>query len=412
MIDTDFYQQVLGLTPPWHVSRVELLIDSEEVLIHVTHSSSGQAQCPMCRKPCPGYDTMAERRWRHLDTCQLKTYLVCDPPRVQCAEHGIHVAYMPWSEPNSRFTSMFECLAISVLRATVVQDKAARLLRLSPSQVHDIMHRAVGRGLERRNDDQVMEDLGIDEKSIHSGHSYMTILSDTNGKRVVEVTEGRTLVAAKAVIAKGVSPKQRLLVKAVSMDMWENFQRAVASELPAADIVHDRFHIAKYLADAVDQTRRAGHKRLLAANDKTLNKSKYVFLKNPEKMTVKQKEMFTTLMASDLETSKVWALKDTFKDFFACTSVEQGEAFFANWYQAAIDKGNRYMTKVADMLQSHIGGLLNYLKHKVNNATAEGLNSQIQHIKASAKGYRKFESFRVAILFHLGKLDLYPQKSL
>ncbi|MCX6380437.1 MAG: transposase, partial [Armatimonadetes bacterium] len=44
--------------------------------------------------------------------------------------------------------------------------------------------------------------------------------------------------------------------------------------------------------------------------------------------------------------------------------------------------------------------------------TAEGLNSQIQLIKANARGYRKFDNFRVAILFFLGKLDLYPHESL
>jgi transposase len=39
------------------------------------------------------------------------------------------------------------------------------------------------------------------------------------------------------------------------------------------------------------------------------------------------------------------------------------------------------------------------------------LNSQIQHIKASAKGYRTFQGFRIAILFHLGKMELYPHNS-
>jgi len=38
--------------------------------------------CRQCGKPCPGYDKRV-RRWRHLDTCQLKTVLVADVPRVQ-----------------------------------------------------------------------------------------------------------------------------------------------------------------------------------------------------------------------------------------------------------------------------------------------------------------------------------------
>ena len=37
---------------------------------------------------------------------------------------------------------------------------------------------------------------------------------------------------------------------------------------------------------------------------------------------------------------------------------------------------------------------------------------RIQHIKACAHSFRRFASYRIAILFFLGKLDLYPQTSL
>jgi len=49
--------------------------------------------------------------------------------------------------------------------------------------------------------------------------------------------------------------------------------------------------------------------------------------------------------------------------------------------------------------------------HRVSNGIAEGLNGQIQLLKASARGFRQFGNFRVAILFFLGKLDMYPHKS-
>jgi transposase len=413
MTDHDLYQQILGLSSPWRVSGVELLLAQDEVLVHVVHDPAlGKALCPECQTASPGYDSSEERRWRHLDTCQLKTYLVCQVPRIQCPVHGVRTAYLPWTEPKSRFTLAFESLAISVLRATVAQNKAADLLRLTPSQIHDLMHRAVARGMERRDADEIMKHLGIDEKSIHKGHSYMSILSDTDNRRVVEVTQGRTTEAARALFETGVIEKQRPFVESVSMDMWQAFQNAKECVLPEADLVHDRFHVVMHLSDAVDLTRRSEQKELSKEGDKTLSKSKYIWLRNPEHMTDKQKELLATLRLSELKTAQAWAFKDAFQEFFLCTDIAQGQAFFENWYAGAIALGNRYLTKVADMLQGHLDGLLNYLKHRVNNATAEGLNSQIQHIKASARGYRKFENFRVAILFHLGKLDLYPHNSL
>lgn len=63
------------------------------------------------------------------------------------------------------------------------------------------------------------------------------------------------------------------------------------------------------------------------------------------------------------------------------------------------------------MLSKHLEGLLSYIEHRVTNATAESLNALIQQIKANAKGFRKWGSFRIAILFFLGKLDLQPHKT-
>jgi transposase len=91
--------------------------------------------------------------------------------------------------------------------------------------------------------------------------------------------------------------------------------------------------------------------------------------------------------------------------------VEAGHLFFTQWYEEATALGNKHLTQVADMLKNHLTGLLAYLRHRTTNAMAEGLNSRIQHIKACAHGFRRFDSFRIAILFFLGKLERYPHKS-
>jgi len=50
-------------------------------------------------------------------------------------------------------------------------------------------------------------------------------------------------------------------------------------------------------------------------------------------------------------------------------------------------------------------GLLTYLKHHITNAVTEGLNSKIQSIKSSARGFRNFQNYRIRILFFCGKLN-------
>ena len=45
----------------------------------------------------------------------------------------------------------------------------------------------------------------------------------------------------------------------------------MATQTPNAELVHDKFHVAKHLGEAVDQVRRGGNKALQAEDDGRLN---------------------------------------------------------------------------------------------------------------------------------------------
>jgi transposase len=49
---------------------------------------------------------------------------------------------------------------------------------------------------------------------------------------------------------------QRASVKVVAMDMWPAYMSATKQCMPQADIVHDKFYIAKHLGKAVDSVRK------------------------------------------------------------------------------------------------------------------------------------------------------------
>jgi transposase len=66
------------------------------------------------------------------------------------------------------------------------------------------------------------------------------------------------------------------------------------------------------------------------------------------------------------------------------------------------------LQRVAKMIFIHLEGILNWFWHPISNGPAEGFNSAIQTFKYIARGYRNFANFRIAILFHHGKLDLTP----
>ncbi|MCU7880077.1 MAG: transposase family protein [Candidatus Thiodiazotropha sp. (ex Lucinoma aequizonata)] len=93
----------------------------------------------------PGYDTR-KRSWHHLNTCQYKTILVADTPRVDCKEHGVVTVSVPWTEPGTSFTAMFGALVIDWLKEASIS-AVSRLMGLSWNAIDGIMQRAVKRGL-------------------------------------------------------------------------------------------------------------------------------------------------------------------------------------------------------------------------------------------------------------------------
>jgi len=52
------------------------------------------------------------------------------------------------------------------------------------------MAKAVKRGLERRVDEPIKY-IGMDEKSFLKGQSYVTVMTDTEGKRILDIAQNR-----------------------------------------------------------------------------------------------------------------------------------------------------------------------------------------------------------------------------
>jgi len=212
------YRLLLGIESPWQVKNVKLDLNAKRVEIELVWAEGHKADCPVCGTACTLYDYAPERTWRHLDTMQFETILRARAPRVGCARDGVKTITVPWSEPGGRFTRLFERFAIDVLLCARSVKQAAVLLGLSWDEMDHILRRAVQRGLSRR-ELEALSHLGIDEKGFRSGQSYVSLLTDLPGGRVLDVVEGRTQEAAEA-LWDTLSTEQRAQIEAVAVDMW------------------------------------------------------------------------------------------------------------------------------------------------------------------------------------------------
>ena len=405
MNSKQLYKEMLGLQGSWYIKSVTLSKEIKQVTVEVALRKGLVWADPTNRTARAHINGWTERQWRHLDTCQFKTIIKARVPQLKYSDGTVKELPVPWADRYARVSLSMEAFVVELLQACPNIKSVCSLTDLSWKTVDTIMKKAVERGLTRRA--QVpMEHLGLDEKSIEKGHSYASILTDVSGSRVLNLVRGRTQEAAQELLETTLSQEQRASVQAVAMDMWPAYMGAVRETLPKASIVHDKFHVVKYLNESVDQVRRREHRAMSAAGFSPLVGTKYSWMRNFKDKRSSEAVEFRALHQMNLKTSRAWTIKETFAHFWTYHSISAASSFFTEWSNNAMRSKLEPVKKVVKMLRRHLDGLLNYTRYHITNATAEGFNSVIQLIKTNARGFRSFESYRARILFHFGKLDL------
>jgi len=387
MKDTALYEHLLGLKAPWSVKKVDLSLTDQRVVVEVVLKKGQVWADPTDATKRAHINGWSERQWRHLDTCQFETIIKARIPQLKFSDGTVEELTVPWAERYSRVTTLMAAFVIKLLEACPTTQAVCTLTRLSWSTVNAIMVSAVERGMLRRTEEEITY-LGIDEKSSERGHTYASILTDID--RSLET----------------LTPAQRLSVKAVAMDMWPAYMSAARQCMPQADIVHDKFHVSKYLGEAVDAVRKQEHRKLSQAGTSPLAGSKWAWLKKYPDGRSAEAVSFRDLNQLNLKTSRAWRIKENFSQFWSYSYKGAAKRFFKDWSNNAMRSRLEPVKKVVKMLRRHEEGLLNYSQHGISNACAEGFNSAIQLIKANARGFRSFTNYRARILFHCGKLNL------
>ncbi len=345
------------------------------------------------------YDHRKERSWRHLDLLQFQCFIHCRIPRGKFSV-GVRTIHVPWADLSRRVTYEFERWTIDLLKSTKNQTKTAALLRCGFDVVNRIMHHSVSRGMERRKLGEIHH-VSLDEKSYKHRRKFMTVLADGEDGIVLDVVRGRDLESTKTVLERTLGER----LETVTMDMWKAYISVVKALLPKATLIHDRFHLIWYLNKAIDQVRRRE-----AKNNEELKHSRFALLKNEDKRTEKQDEVFKIIQTANFQVSIAWRLREEFKSIFGGDSYSGSNTYFDLWLKSLKKESVKEVTKVAEMFERHYEGVCNALCHQQSNGKAERINGKIQEIKTVSRGYRKFENFRSAVLFFCGGLDIYPQQ--
>ena len=227
MIDANqIFEHLLKLPSPWEIKKVEVNEAIQAVKIFIEYESE-EGVCPDTGEICKIYDRR-ERSWRHLDTMDYQTWIYCRLPRVKNSLGTYHFIPVEWADFGFSHTHKFENKCITVLQKTHCVGSAAELVRIGEDKMRGMMHKAVDRGLNKRDLTQhPVEAISIDEKSYGRGQQYISVLTDATNGRVLDIVQGRLEEDAGRLLQKVFTSEQLLAIKKVCCDMWDGYMKAL-----------------------------------------------------------------------------------------------------------------------------------------------------------------------------------------
>jgi transposase len=321
---------------------------------------------------------------------------------VKLANGKVRQVEVSWADAGSGFTLLFEDEVVLLLQGMMSKFSVATKLRIGPKVVDRVVGSRVSQALCEQGLSDVRQ-LGVDETSRAKGHTYFTVLTDREAKKVVGLSLGKDSDAVgHAMIDMEIRGADRQKVKVVTSDLSPAYIKAQRELLPKADLVFDRFHLAQLMGKAVDKVRRREQTKQ-AIN---LKKTRYLWLKSENKLTDEQREKVAMLGEEYEDLGEIYRHKHLFKGLLDDAVNNRRVMPLKSWIKEAKSSHIPELAKVGKSLTRHWFGIKTYFKWLNSNGYAERVNLTIQNIKRIAKGYRNSQNFIHMIYFHLGGLNL------
>jgi len=399
MLVKSIARKTLGIKD--HVIK-KVVEEDESLMIHLDLRRRRKLPCSTCKTPGRVRDRLKPRTWKHVPLWGIAVFLVYAPARVDCHVCGkIRVEDIPFSKGKCRTTTAMQSFLAAWCKL-LAWDVVAQQFGVHWNTVAAAVRHAVAYGLAHRSLEGV-RCIGIDELSRKKGHVYVTNVYDLVGKRLLWSGAGRS----KETLKEFFKEHGKVLkdgVKGVCCDMWQPYIDMVTEHLPDATLVFDKFHITQHLLQAVDQVRRDEARELKKTNPELLKRSRFIWLKNPENLTDKQRSRLGHLEKLNLRCNRAYLLKESFREFWEYQRKGWARRFLKKWFWWATHSRLKPMRDFAWMLRRHEEGILNYFDLRISNGAVEGMNNKAKVVSHRCYGFRTADNYITALYHALGDL--------
>jgi len=389
-------------------ATVQIALDIPDIrLLSTQRSAQGelilQVESLKCTTPCRRCGRELSRlhgldrpiRLRHLPILEQAVAIEIKPKRFQCRDcegWPTTTQRLEWYEENSPHTKAFDRWLLKMLIGSTVAD-VSRRCGVGYDAVDGALARGVSTGVDWERFEH-LETVGIDEIALKKGHKhYVTIIScrDEAGQvLVLAVLPDRLKATVSAFLAR-IPDRLKATVKRVCTDMYDGYSNAAREMLPDAEIVIDRFHVAKNYHAGADKLRKQEQRRLKQdlpeAQYATLKGVMWVYRRHWWDLDQPQREQLVELFRHSPLLEQAYLLRHQLTLIFeAALTQAQALEHIEIWQQAVTDSGlscfDAFLTTLANWREE----ITNYFNGRHSSGFVEGLNNKLKVLKRRCYG--------------------------
>jgi transposase len=357
------------------------------------------AVCSGCGTRHRTFYDRTTRRVRDSDAAGWRIYLAFEQRRVACLRcQGVKVERLDWLAQNPRYTHRF-AHHVGTLCRDMSNKTVAQLLHLHEHTVKDLDAQS-RRAWLAKTPQPAPRVIGVDELSIKKGHTYRIVVSDLERGRPIWVGgQGRTEADLDRFFLE-LGPKKTARIRLAVMDMGKAFRNSVRTHAPQAQILFDKFHLLRHLAEAMDQVRRAEYKRVAAKDRAFIKGQRYTLLSHRANLTLAGRRSLQKLLRANKRLATAYLLKEEFGQLWSYRRAGWARQFFLRWREQLKWQRLRPFERFVALIERHWDGIVAYCepRNKVKLGFIEGLNNKIRVIQRRAYGYRDEDYMQLKIL--------------
>jgi transposase len=326
------------------------------------------------------------KRWRHLDLVASRCWIECELRRLRCPDCGVRLEAVPWARAGAAHTRDFEDL-VAWLAQQMAFAPIARLLRIGWHTIGPIVERVVSDHLDERRLEGLVC-IGVDEISYRRHHRYLTSVADHATGAIVWCAPGRNSQTLQRFFDE--LGDRKASIRAVSIDMSGEYQRAIRDAIPDAEICFDPFHVVRLAARATDAVRRDEwnrHDRSHTPQGRWVKGTRWSLLKAPANQSIYQLATLAEVQRENRRLYRAFLLREELRLLYHLDDCALAPKHLDAWLAWASRSRLKPFVRLACTLRQHRDGILAAICRGLSNGRLEGLNSKIRLISHRAFGF-------------------------